>query len=66
MRKRLTPLVHQYPDFKIKLIPFIANYIKGELKMQEHSDFVLANKEELLHLDWAEADVPILQEFIKL
>jgi 8-oxo-dGTP diphosphatase len=66
VRKRLTPVVHQYPDFKIKLIPFIANYIKGELKLQEHSDFVLANKEELLHLDWAEADVPILQEFIKL
>jgi 8-oxo-dGTP diphosphatase len=66
VKKRLTPVVHQYPDFKIKLIPFIAHYIKGELKLHEHSDFVLANKEELLHLDWAEADVPILQEFIEL
>jgi 8-oxo-dGTP diphosphatase len=66
IKERLTPVVHQYPDFKIKLIPFIAEYIKGELKLKEHSDFVLANKKELLNLEWAEADVPILKEFIKL
>ena len=66
VKERLTPVVHQYPNFKIKLIPFIAEYIKGELKLREHSDFVLVNKKELLNLDWAEADVPILKEFIKL
>ena len=66
VKKRLTPVVYQYPDFKIKLIPFITDYIKGNLKLKEHSDFVLAHKNELLNLDWADADVPILKEFIKL
>ncbi len=66
VKERLTPVVHQYPNFKIKLIPFIAEYIKGELKLREHSDFVLVNKKELLNLDWAEADVPILKEYSKL
>ena len=66
VKERLTPVVHQYPDFKIKLIPFIAEYIKGELKLKEHSDYVLVNKKELLNLDWAEADVPILKEYSKL
>ncbi|SDR76175.1 8-oxo-dGTP diphosphatase [Polaribacter sp. KT25b] len=66
VKERLTSVVHQYPNFKIKLIPFIAEYIKGELKLREHSDFVLANKKEMLNLDWAEADVPILKEYMKL
>ena len=66
VKERLTPVIHQYPDFKIKLIPFTAEYVSGELKLKEHSNFVLANKEELINLDWAEADLPILKEFIKL
>jgi 8-oxo-dGTP diphosphatase len=36
------------------------------LLLREHSNFLLANKEELLNLDWAEADLPILKEFLAL
>ncbi|MDH7913540.1 (deoxy)nucleoside triphosphate pyrophosphohydrolase [Winogradskyella sp. SYSU M77433] len=64
--KRLTPVTQEYSDFKIKLIPFIANYITGDLILKEHSNFLLARKEELLNLDWAEADIPILNEFLSL
>ena len=64
--KRLTPVTHEYSDFKIKLIPFIANYLTGDLILKEHSSFLLARKEELLNLDWAEADIPILNEFLSL
>ncbi|MCB0398466.1 MAG: (deoxy)nucleoside triphosphate pyrophosphohydrolase [Winogradskyella sp.] len=64
--RRLTPVTHEYTDFKIKLIPFIANYISGDLILKEHSDFLLAKKEELLNLDWAEADIPILNEFLSI
>ncbi|MFI1771082.1 (deoxy)nucleoside triphosphate pyrophosphohydrolase [Thalassobellus citreus] len=65
VKEGLTPVIHQYPNFKIKLIPFIAEYLSGELKLREHCNFVLANKEELINLDWAEADLPILKEFIE-
>ena len=64
--ERLTPIIHQYPDFKIELIPFTADFVSGELKLKEHCNFVLANKEDLINLDWAEADLPILKEFIEL
>jgi len=64
VKVRLTPVTHQYPNFKIELIPFTAEYLSGELKLREHCDFILANKEELINLDWAEADVPILKEFL--
>ena len=66
VKERLTPVTHQYPDFKIKLIPFVSEYILGELKLKEHCSFLLANKNELINLDWAEADLPILKEFIEL
>ena len=66
VKERLTPVIHQYSDFKIKLIPFVTEYISGELKLKEHCSFLLANKNELINLDWSEADLPILKEFIKL
>jgi len=66
VKERLTPVTHQYPNFKIKLIPFIAEYLSGELKLKEHCSFLLADKNELINLDWAEADLPILKEFIEL
>ncbi|WP_194766969.1 (deoxy)nucleoside triphosphate pyrophosphohydrolase [Tamlana sp. I1] len=66
VQQRLTPVIHEYPDFKIKLIPFIAKFISGELQLKEHADFILANKEELPNLDWAEADLPILKEYLSL
>ncbi|MGB3607911.1 MAG: (deoxy)nucleoside triphosphate pyrophosphohydrolase [Psychroserpens sp.] len=66
VKKRLTPVTHQYPNFKVNLIPFIAEYVSGELKLREHFDFVIVTKEELVNLDWAEADLPILKEFIEL
>ncbi|TDU43755.1 8-oxo-dGTP diphosphatase [Gelidibacter sediminis] len=65
-KERLTPVIHTYPDFKIELIPFVVDYVSGDLKLKEHADYVLVEKEELCNLDWAEADLPILQEFTEL
>ncbi|MCL8007902.1 (deoxy)nucleoside triphosphate pyrophosphohydrolase [Gelidibacter japonicus] len=62
VKQRLTPVTHAYPDFKIELIPFTADYLSGELKLKEHADYVLLEKEELYTLDWAEADIPIVEE----
>ena len=66
INERLTPVIHQYSNFKIKLIPFNTEYISGKLILKEHSDFLLVNKKDLIDLDWAEADLPILKEFLAL
>lgn len=66
IKEKLTPVTHEYPDFKIKLIPFTAEYVTGKLKLKEHSDFVLVNKRKLINLDWAEADIPILKEYLAI
>lgn len=61
--KKLTPVLHQYPNFKINLIPFVADYVSGNLKLKEHSDYVLVYKHELHKLDWAEADLAVVKEY---
>lgn len=44
----------------------MTNYISGDIVLAEHKDFQLLDKSELLNLDWAEADIPIVEEFLKL
>ena len=63
--KKLSASVFDYGSFKINLIPFIANYKKGEIKLLEHKSYKLLNKIELVNLDWAEADLPIVEELLK-
>lgn len=64
--KSLSNCIFDYGTFKINLIPFISNYVSGEIVLSEHKDYKLLNKSELLNLDWAEADLPIVEEFLKL
>lgn len=64
--KKLSNSVFDYKTFKINLIPFVANYISGEIILSEHKDCKLLYKSELLNLDWADADIPIVEEFLKL
>lgn len=63
---RLTPSHYNYPNFSIELIPFIAKYLDGEINLIEHKQYLLLEKEKLKGLDWAEADIPILNEFLTL
>lgn len=64
--KKLTPSPFLYPNIFIELIPFIAKQVGGELKLNEHADFKYLDKSELLNLDWAEADVPVVKEYLGL
>lgn len=66
IRNKLSSSNYNYGVFKIKLIPYIAYYISGEIKLAEHANYLLLDKSELLNLDWAEADIPIVEEFLKL
>jgi 8-oxo-dGTP diphosphatase len=60
--KRLTPSIFNYPNMSIELIPFLANHSQGEIFLKEHSRYLLLAKADLLYLDWAEADLPIVKE----
>ncbi|MFC3811626.1 (deoxy)nucleoside triphosphate pyrophosphohydrolase [Lacihabitans lacunae] len=62
VQERLDPVVYSYPDFKIKLIPYVVKYISGNIILNEHAQYKLLNISELLILDWAEADIPIVNQ----
>ena len=62
---RLTPSVYKYPDFKICLIPYTAKYLSGEITLAEHKRYLFLADNELIELDWAEADIPILNEYLE-
>ncbi|MDX6190960.1 NUDIX domain-containing protein [Flavobacterium sp. Fl-318] len=64
--QKLSNNIHDYGNFKINLIPFLACYISGDIKLAEHTDYRLLERSELLNIDWAEADIPIVEEFLKL
>jgi 8-oxo-dGTP diphosphatase len=66
IQQKLKNSFFDYGTFKINLIPFVANYLSGEIALAEHKAYKILYKSELLELDWAEADVPIVNELLKL
>lgn len=62
--KKLLNNIHDYGTFKINLIPFIAKHISGDVILTEHESYKLLNPDELLNLDWAGADILIVEEFL--
>ena len=65
IKKQLNSNTHEYSETKIiKLMPFICQLVSGEIKLTEHANFLWLSKIELVNLDWAEADIPILNEYL--
>lgn len=62
--KRLSNSIHDYGTLQINLIPFVVEYISGEIILAEHAEYKLLEKNNLNNLDWAEADLPIVRELI--
>jgi 8-oxo-dGTP diphosphatase len=63
--EKLSNSIYDYGTFKINLIPFISTYVSGEIILSEHRDYKIIDKSELLGLNWAEADLPIVEELLK-
>lgn len=63
--KPLPPTTHQYPDFTVTLYPFICSIESGELTLHEHTAVTWLTPKELHILDWAEADLPVIDSYHK-
>lgn len=56
---------HDYGSGKvIELIPYLAKLCGGNLILKEHFQILWKGVEELRNLDWAEADIPVMEGFI--
>lgn len=56
--------IHHYVEFSINLIPFVCKVIGGSIELREHVSYQWLNSPELLDQDWAEADVPIVENYL--
>lgn len=56
--------IHHYVEFSINLIPFVCKVIGGSIELREHVSYQWLNSSELLDQDWAEADVPIVENYL--
>jgi 8-oxo-dGTP diphosphatase len=65
LHKLLPPVVHNYPEFEIKLIPFICEMKNGDLKLAEHAEFKWCELGDLGQLDFTEADRKIIEKMKK-
>ena len=64
IKKHIITVEHTYPDFKISMHTYLCDSNNREITLNEHIDQKWLGKEDLPNLDWAEADVPIVNYLI--
>ena len=64
LAKRLPVSTHHYPNFMITLYPFACTITSGEIVLHEHTAISWLPPTELHTLDWAEADVPVIESYL--
>lgn len=58
------PHTHDYHEARVTLYPFLCRIESGVISLSEHSEVAWLKPDELLTLDWAEADIPIAENYI--
>jgi len=57
-------VVHEYPDFELTMHSFLCEVDSKEITLNEHIDQKWLKIEELTTLDWAAADIPIVDKLV--
>jgi len=60
----LTPATHRYLTFTVTLHPFRCALASGVPTLHEHAAVLWLPPETLLSLDWAEADLPVIEAYL--
>ncbi|MEG1469688.1 MAG: (deoxy)nucleoside triphosphate pyrophosphohydrolase [Anaerovoracaceae bacterium] len=55
---------HQYPDFFIKMHCFISEITDEKINLKEHLDMQWKTTDDILDLDWAAADFPVVEALV--
>lgn len=60
----LNRTLHEYPNFTVSLLPMICELDSGEPKALEHAEIRWLAANQLISLDWAEADLAIVIDYL--
>lgn len=55
-------VVHEYPDFEITMYSFLCQVNSKKITLNEHIDSKWLTIKDMPSLDWAEADIPIVNK----
>lgn len=55
---------HRYPSFLITLHPFVCAIEQGTPTLSEHCEVRWLGGEEMRFLEWAEADLPVIGDYL--
>ncbi|UFS71161.1 (deoxy)nucleoside triphosphate pyrophosphohydrolase [Geomonas sp. RF6] len=64
LKDTLEPVTYHYPTLAVTLYPFICAIKSGEVVLHEHAAVAWLSAGELETLDWAAADIPVLQAYL--
>lgn len=58
-------VVHTYPDFELTMHSFICEVTSKDIVLHEHISLKWLTSDLLNQLDWAAADIPIVNKLVK-
>lgn len=64
IKSKFITVVHQYPDFELTMHGYVCEVETDELLLNEHISKEWLNLNELKKLDWADADIPIVNKLV--
>lgn len=62
--RNLPHSTYHYPTFAITLYPFVCSIESGNIVLYEHSAMAWLLPDQLYTLDWAEADLPVIDLYL--
>jgi len=60
--RKLMVVDHVYPDFSLLMHTYMCTSANRDLVLHEHIDLQWLDRSELAKLDWAAADIPIVEK----
>jgi len=57
--------IFQYGDITVRLVGFWCEWLSGELKLNDHDSVEWRDLKDLIDLNWAPADLPIVERVLK-
>ena len=61
----LPPVLHDYGFLAVELHPFVVRIASGTITLHEHRAVRWGTPSDLLSLDWAEADIPVIRSYLE-
>jgi len=65
VKDKLMVVEHAYPDFALTMHTYVCASTNRDVVLHEHIDLQWLDRSELAKLDWAAADIPIVEKLTR-